>query len=244
MRPRALHRHRNLERLIQEAGSISQLARLVGTSPSYLSQVRNRTPTPAGQPRGIGDRSASMLETGMGTPAGWLDEPHSGMEGAAAQSGSAPWRQEVDERTRSSTQGGELIHGKGRLCPLVSWVQAGDWSEVAEVGLADDVDPHICPVSCGSNTFALRVKGESMEPEFREGDVIFVDPDRFPNPNNYVVVCTEATGEATFKKLIEEGGQRYLRAVNPAWPNPIVEARPDARICGVVVYTGRQLLPA
>ena len=236
MRPRTMHRHRNLERLIKEAGSLSRLARLVGTSPSYLSQVRNRTPTPAGQRRGIGDRLASMLEEGMGRPAGWLDEPHSGTQGAAAQSGSLP--------RRASPQGGDLIHDKGRLCPLVSWVQAGDWSEVADVDPADGTDLHICPVSCGSNTFALLVKGESMEPEFQEGDVIFVDPDRFAEPNSYVVVCTEATGEATFKKLIEEGGQRYLRAVNPAWPNPIVEARPDVRICGVVVYTGRQLLPA
>ena len=236
MRPRTKHRHRNLEQLIKEAGSLSRLARLVGTSPSYLSQVRNRTPTPAGQRRGIGDRLASMLEEGMGRPAGWLDDPHPGTQGAAAQSGSSP--------RRPSPQGGELIHDKGRLCPLVSWVQAGDWSEVADVDPADDEKLHICPVSCGSNTFALQVKGESMEPEFQEGDVIFVDPDRFAEPNSYVVVCTEATGEATFKKLIEEGGQQYLRAVNPAWPNPIVEARPDARICGVVVYTGRQLLPA
>ena len=226
MRPRAMHRHRNLERLIEEAGSASRLARLVGTSSSYLSQVRNRTTTPSGQPRGIGNRLASMLEAGMGKPSGWLDEPH--VDGANAP-------------PQPSSHGDGLIHGKGRLCPLVSWVQAGDWSEAHDLGSTGDENLHICPVSCGSNTFALRVKGESMAPEFQEDDVIFVDPDRSPDPNSYVVVCTEATGEATFKKLIEEGGQQYLRAVNPAWPNPIVEARPDARIRGVVVYKGRQL---
>ncbi len=239
MRPRAVHRHRNLERLIKEAGSVSRLARLAGTNGSYLSQVRNRTPTPAGRPRGIGDRLASMLEAGMGKPSGWLDEPH--VDGAAAQSGSAlPPEEGAHAPPRPSPHGGGLVHDQGRLCPLVSWVQAGDWSEVADLGSAEDLDLHICPVSCGSNTFALKVKGESMAPEFREEDVIFVDPERSPDPNSYVVVCTEATGEATFKKLIEEGGRRYLRAVNPAWPNPIVEARPDARICGVVVYKGRQ----
>ena len=241
MRPRTMHRHRNLERLIKEAGSVSRLARLVGTSSSYLSQVRHRTVTPSGQPRGVGDRLASKLEAGMGKPAGWLDEPHG--EAAPEQSADSPSSEgaDVPQQPLSFPGPGALVHDRGRLCPLVSWVQAGGWSEVIDLISGEDPTLLICPVSCGANTFALRVRGVSMLPEFEEGDVIFVDPDRSADANSYVVVCTESTGEATFKRLVHEGGLNFLQSLNPDWPDRIIAVPPDARICGVVVYKGREL---
>lgn len=39
-------------------------------------------------------------------------------------------------------------------------------------------------------TFALKVRGKSMEPEFKEGDTIIVDPDLCPCPWDYVVAKT------------------------------------------------------
>ena len=69
-------RLKNLELLINEAGSAANLAHRVGTNSSYLSQVRRRMPTKKGTPRNIGDDLAVKLEQGMGKHEGWLDEPH------------------------------------------------------------------------------------------------------------------------------------------------------------------------
>jgi SOS-response transcriptional repressor LexA len=47
--------------------------------------------------------------------------------------------------------------------PLISWVQAGSWSDVADpyvVGDAEDWLP--CPVRHGPRTYCLRVRGDSM----------------------------------------------------------------------------------
>lgn len=79
-----------------------------------------------------------------------------------------------------------------------------------------------------------------MEPEFRDGDYIFVDPDAPPKNKSYVVVRLDDRQEATFKQLIEEDGRRMLRPLNPAWPEQIVEINGNATICGVVVFTGRK----
>ena len=57
----------------------------------------------------------------------------------------------------------------------------------------------------------------------------------------YVVVMLEDSDEATFKQLIVEGGRQYLKALNPEWPNRIIEFNQNTRICGVVVFKGEMV---
>jgi len=214
----------NLERLVAEAGSATKLARLAHTSESYLSQIRRQLPTRKGTPRGLGDDLAAKLETAMGKPVGWMDEPH---DAADAEEGLPK---------RPNAEPGPDIRG---LHPLISWVQAGAWSDIAgsfEPGNAEDLVP--CPISCSSETFVLRVKGISMEPKFHEGDLIFVDPNVRAVNGSYVVVQLEDSNEATFKQFVVEDGRTYLRALNPDWPDRIIRIDQRAVISGVVVFKG------
>lgn len=199
------------------------LAERAGTSPSYLSQVRHRVLSGSGRERGVGDRLAAMLERAMDKPPGWLDEAH-GAPGGLGESSDGP------------VPGGEGGSRAG-MYPLLSWVQAGAWTEVAAVPPEDQTMIH-CPGRCSPDTFVLRVRGHSMAPKFPEGELIFVDPHAAADSGRYVVVCTDGSNEATFKQLVEEDGRRYLRALNPDWPHSIVEATESARICGVVVFRG------
>ena len=211
----------NLERLVAEAGSAAALARLAKTSESYLSQIRNQLTTPKGTPRGVGDDLAAKLEQAMGKPNGWMDETH-----RVATEDHAPYNAEPGPELRG-------------LHPLISWVQAGEWAEIAGnfvLGDAEDLLP--CPVRCSTDTFVLRVRGESMEPKFHDGDLIFVDPQVSPDSGKYVVVRIEDSHEATFKQLIVEGDRQYLKALNPDWPHRIIEVNSNATICGVVVFKG------
>ncbi|MCP5418864.1 MAG: S24 family peptidase, partial [Chromatiaceae bacterium] len=128
------------------------------------------------------------------------------------------------------------------LCPLISWAQACEISEVPEVveqRVAQEILP--CPVPCSQGTFILRVKGASMEPKFYNGDLIFVDPAIVVESGKYVVVKLEDADEAMFKQLIIEGGRKYLKALNPDWPDRIIEIGENAKICGVVVFKGEMI---
>ena len=97
------------------------------------------------------------------------------------------------------------------------------------------------PRQLQQDSYVLRVRGISMEPKFHDGDLIFVDPHADAVHGKYVVVMIEDTAEATFKQLIVEEGRQYLKALNPEWPNPIIEVNQNARICGVVVFKGEMV---
>ena len=131
--------------------------------------------------------------------------------------------------------------------PVISWVQAGKWTEIHDEFAPGDAEEWLpCPVDHGLNTFVLKVRGVSMEnpagkPSFSEGDFIFVDPDKEAVNRSLVVVRLEDDAEATFKQLLIDGEKRFLRALNPAWPTPVIEINGNATLCGVVIFKGEKV---
>ena len=63
-----------------------------------------------------------------------------------------------------------------RRIPIVSWVVAGKWEETGESFHSEEAMEWVESDIKGEYNFALRVKGDSMEPEFNEGDIIIVSP--------------------------------------------------------------------
>jgi SOS-response transcriptional repressor LexA len=146
------------------------------------------------------------------------------------------WIQNGSERMEEVT----LTEGpaiKGRF-PLLNWVQAGSWTEVID-NLSEAFEYFPCPASCSNSTFVLKVSGISMDPVFREGDLVFVDPEAEWKNNSFVVVRSEHKNEATLKQLIIEDGDRYLKPANPNWPVQIIPIGKEHSIVGVVVFSGR-----
>ena len=120
---------------------------------------------------------------------------------------------------------------------LISWGQAvsiGDGLFDPQPEDGEEWMPR--PKHSGDRTFALRVRGESMEFAYQHNDVIFVDPDVAPKHGKDVVVRLDGS-EAVFKRLVIEGTLGYLKPVNPSWPGKIIEIStyPDASIIGVVI---------
>lgn len=214
---------RHLQRLV---GSQAEFIKKTGIGQSRVSQIIGQNPR-----RRIGESTARRIEKAFGLEEGWLDVIHQEVD--------YPSSIGVKEPTalyHNVNQGPDV---KGEV-PMISWVAAGDWCQVYddfEPGDADETMP--CPVSHGPRTYCLTVRGISMEPEFHEGEVIFVDPDRQPENGDFVVVRLEDKSEATFKRLRIEGRDMWLEAVNPAWPEKLIKLTENAIICGVVIFQGR-----
>ncbi|MDO8789152.1 MAG: S24 family peptidase [Sulfuritalea sp.] len=71
--------------------------------------------------------------------------------------------------------------------------------------------------ACSSaEPFALMVLGDSMEPEFVEGEVILIEPEGLATDGSYVLA--QLAGEWIFRQLIRQGAGWRLQALNPAYP--------------------------
>lgn len=123
--------------------------------------------------------------------------------------------------THNSTQDevniapGPIVHGK---VPLISWVQAGHALEVVDLlhpGEGFDWIDTTCQIR--RHTYALRVQGDSMSPDFPEGCIIVVEPDMEPMPGDYVI-AKNGDEEATFKQFIKDGADYYLKPMNERYP--------------------------
>lgn len=135
-----------------------------------------------------------------------------------------------------------------RRLPVISWVQAGDWSEIVDNFQPGDADEWVqCPFPSSDLSFVLKVVGQSMynpggDLSFREGDYISVDPQREPVHRSLVIAKHTGDQSATFKQLlIENDGKILLHAINPSWPNRYITVDEHTTIVGVVTGQWRPL---
>jgi SOS-response transcriptional repressor LexA len=120
---------------------------------------------------------------------------------------------------------------RGRV-PLISAVQAGNYKmHVDNLHPGDGEGERISTtVPVKRHTFALRVSGDSMEPEFKEGAILIVEPDMDAQPGDFVI-AKNGDEETTFKQLMQDGGDWYLKPLNPRYP---IKPLGKASIVGVV----------
>lgn len=127
----------------------------------------------------------------------------------------------------------------GRLVPVISWVQAGTWTNADSVPMGTEFKEWLPPnPKCGKNGYGLIVVGESMSPDFRPSDKIYVNPDfqiSDLKTGDLVIVACDGETEATFKKLIVESNGMYLEPLNPKWHEKIIPLREGCKLVGKVV---------
>ena len=87
----------------------------------------------------------------------------------------------------------------------------------------------------GAEPFALLVLGDSMLPEFAEGDVIVVEPEGIARDGAFVLAFHE--GEYIFRQLVRSGERWNLHALNGSYPDAEIEDL--AQVRGVIIQKRR-----
>ncbi|SPY42744.1 phage repressor [Proteus mirabilis] len=121
--------------------------------------------------------------------------------------------------------------------PVISFVQAGNWTEACEPYTLSEIDEwYESEVAVHGSAFWLKVEGDSMTAptgvSIPEGSLVLVDTGREPINGSLVIAKLTDTNEATFKKLVLDGA-KYLKALNPAYP--VITINGNCKIIGVVV---------
>lgn len=122
--------------------------------------------------------------------------------------------------------------------PVLSLVQAGAWNEACEAYTLDQIDEwYESEISVQGAAFWLKVEGDSMTApigaSIPDGSLVLVDTGREAVNGSLVIAKLTDSNEATFKKLIIDGGSHYLKGLNPAWP--MLPINGNCKVIGVVV---------
>lgn len=133
----------------------------------------------------------------------------------------------------------EKLEITGQPIPVISWIAAGSFSPIDTVIDDSEINEWLPPnKDCGKNGYGLIVTGNSMLPKFEPEDRLYVNPDFQVSDlktNDLVIVSCAGDSEATFKKIIIEGENKFLEPLNPNWPEKIIKMSDDCRLVGKVV---------
>lgn len=162
--------------------------------------------------KSFGSKVARYIEERLQLPNGYLDEPH-------------------DLEEFSTTFGKKI--------PILSFVQAGHWTESGHNCYDEWID---VPSSTPDEAYALRIKGRSMEPVFHEGEIVIVDPTVSALAGDYVIarLANSSENEASIKQYAVTGIDKRgvetfeLRPLNPLFPT-LSSKELDIDLLGVVV---------
>ena len=184
-------RRENLKQLVARFGSARALAIAVSKTPQQIGQLlRGESP--------IGDRIAADIEKKLNLLSGSLDNKSN----TDAPSEPKPQIKKFSAFSR---------------IPLLSSVQAGLPTDHGDLCYDEFVEvPGELPNGC----YALKVSGDSMSPLMDEGDVVVVDPGRWPKPGDCIVARSELENlsAATVKRYYPIGFDETGREVFEARP--------------------------
>ncbi|MDE2256117.1 MAG: helix-turn-helix transcriptional regulator [Betaproteobacteria bacterium] len=229
-------RRLNLLRLIDAHGGRNggqrKLSEACGgtPSPAQISQWVNRSPDArTGKPRAMRGDSARAMEEKLGLPTGWMDQQAPADE-TVAQSVATRETRPGYVRFQDMGQGGA---GPGVINP--------DYPEVfREVEIAEwQIRQELGRIPSPQRVKLLTVRGNSMAPRIRHGDVVFVDvEDCQPEDGCLFAVLLQG---ATLIKLLEfrRDGVHIVSLAAPERPdivppNEMESLRIAGRVLGAI----------
>lgn len=141
--------------------------------------------------------------------------------------------------TPEGTKKVPVDYGMSGQMPVISWVAAGSFSDVMPVTIDDAIEWIDRPSNLSPRAFGLIIEGRSMWPEFKPGEIIYVEPEITPwdlkDGDLIVVHCTDDK-QATFKQLVigDNPEEMYLKPLNPDWPDQKMIPMGECMLVGIV----------
>lgn len=212
-----------LKRHLESDGNTKAgFAELLGISASQLSQLLGENSV-----RNIGDKMARKIEVALKLSNAWLDSIHEDPP-------------KVDVNVSHPRD-----YKPTARYPVLSKVQAGAWDEACEPYTIKDVDMWLeSDAHTQGDAFWLKVEGDSMTApmglSIPAGTYVLFDTGREAVNGSLVVAKLTDDNEATFKKLIIDGSQKYLKGLNPQWP--MIPVNGNCKVLGVAIETKMRLV--
>lgn len=210
---------RGLEAALElERGALDRLAGFAATPPAIRRELASLQDRQRAASR-LAEMLRSVERPEGGGPRGTLDE--------AFRTGEL--RKLIDRMSPPEERGVEAVRLPVEV-PVINKVAAGyprDFTDLGyPVGVADEYVR--TPDLADPDAFAARVVGDSMTPDYREGDVVIFSPARDVRDGADCFARLAPDDEATFKRVYFEAGEGgaeliRLQPLNSAYPARTLE---------------------
>lgn len=111
---------------------------------------------------------------------------------------------------------------QGKFVPIIGRLAAGEDADTteAESFAPGEADAYLVYSGAPKEAFAVRVVGDSMEPDYRDGDMVVVDPGRPATSGICCVIYSHDGGDrsARLKRLSVRGKTATLTSLNKQYP--------------------------
>lgn len=212
----------------------------LGDNLKAIRKAKSMTQKQLASKAGIKQSVISELETGVAKSTGSI------LELAKALGVSAEELKTGTPSLSNNSFSNNLSSITRKMAPVLSWVQAGNWTNVQSIekSLIEEWLP--LPDDDCDDCYYLKVQGLSNFPDFHEGDYILVDPNVCYSDmcSGDMIVVRKGT-DVTFKKLvIEPDDSRYLKALNPDFQPNIIPLCEECVFVGQVIDSVRYVYKA
>ncbi|MDG9859402.1 XRE family transcriptional regulator [Acinetobacter ursingii] len=199
----------------------------LGENLKKIRKAKGLTQKQVAQKSGVRQSVISDLETGTAKSTGSIVELANAL-GVTAE--------DLRKGVESDAELTNIAPVKPTMAPVLSWVQAGVFTNVQSVDMSQVEEWLPLPDDC-DNCFYLKVQGLSNYPTFHEGDYILVDPNvAYSDMQSGDLIVVRKHDDATFKKLvIETDNSRYLQALNADFKPNIIPLDEDCIFVGEVI---------
>lgn len=137
-------------------------------------------------------------------------------------------------KTNSKNNESDVVPQK--LIPVISWDRISSRDHIiSNLRSYQDIATIPIDINLEGNQFAMQVIGDAMWPQFEEGSILVIDPNKQPKNRDFVIAHIKQNEDIIFRQLYTEGHTYVLKAFNSVFPS-LVMANGDF-IIGTVIQT-------
>ena len=122
---------------------------------------------------------------------------------------------------------------------ILSWAAAGHYSDLSSISDKYIIGEAPRPKSLSKFGFALKIPGQSMSPEFKPGEIIYIEPetDFHALKDSEFIIVKNNSWDVALKQLVigESLESVYLKILNSNWPDDKLVPRGSYDLIGRVV---------
>lgn len=93
-----------------------------------------------------------------------------------------------------------------------------------------------CPTPHSNHAFAILIDVGAMEPEYRDSEMLFVDPGIPPRHGKDIVLIDDR--KLLLRRYIVTEGGAFIKPLNRRWPDQIRAYTENMVFCGTVFFSG------